>query len=91
VNDIEQIPTIDGFHPEFAHQHFGESYVFFYFNNIPYFSEKIIGYKNLDISLVYSDASMFLYPEIKYDTKVAASQDIEVSSFHAYFYLNFIF
>lgn len=34
---------------------------------------------------------MFLYPEIKYDTKVAASQDIEVSSFHAFFYLNFIF
>ncbi|KAK6055437.1 hypothetical protein COOONC_07060 [Cooperia oncophora] len=53
-----QWPTWRAFLQEFAHQHFGEK-------------ETIYGYDDLQINLNYTDASMFLYPEISFSTSVS--------------------
>ncbi|KAI1727353.1 histone acetyltransferase type B catalytic subunit [Ditylenchus destructor] len=64
VGSIEEIGSAPGFEPEFAHQHFGES-------------ENIIGYKDLDVTVCYSDSSLFIYPSITYSSKVPANLPIK--------------
>lgn len=44
------------------------------------FRETIFGYKNLEITLYYTDASMYIYPEIKYDKEISSvSKELKVS------------
>ncbi|XGW18878.1 hypothetical protein V3C99_003014 [Haemonchus contortus] len=59
VSNWESKADLESFAPEFAHQHFGEK-------------ETIYGYDDLRIYLDYTDASMFLYPEISFSTTVSA-------------------
>lgn len=61
LNGIESAPN---FEPEFTHQHFGES-------------ESIVGYKDLSVSVCYSDSSLFIYPLINYSSKVPATAPIK--------------
>uniref|UniRef100_A0A0K0DF12 Histone acetyltransferase type B catalytic subunit n=1 Tax=Angiostrongylus cantonensis TaxID=6313 RepID=A0A0K0DF12_ANGCA len=53
--NTESETDADGYHPEFAHQYFGDK-------------EIIYGYENLRLILHYTDASMFLYPEFSFST-----------------------
>uniref|UniRef100_A0A1I8A3M5 Histone acetyltransferase type B catalytic subunit n=1 Tax=Steinernema glaseri TaxID=37863 RepID=A0A1I8A3M5_9BILA len=53
VSDVDSMKTAESYHPEFVHQHFGDS-------------ESIFGYKDLKVTLYYSDQSMYIYPEIEY-------------------------
>ncbi|VDL77241.1 unnamed protein product [Nippostrongylus brasiliensis] len=59
VSDFDSLENAEGFHPEFAHQHFGEK-------------EIIYGYDDLCVNLNYTDATMFLFPEISYSTAVSS-------------------
>ncbi|EPB79583.1 hypothetical protein ANCCEY_01279 [Ancylostoma ceylanicum] len=59
VSDLDSLNDSEGFHPEFAHQHFGDN-------------ETIYGYDDLAVNLYYSDASLFLYPELSYSTVVSS-------------------
>ncbi|KAK5980252.1 ATP-dependent DNA helicase chl-1 [Trichostrongylus colubriformis] len=59
VSSWESAGDVEAFAPEFAHQHFGEK-------------ETIYGYNDLHIVLNYTDASMFLYPEVSFSATVSA-------------------
>uniref|UniRef100_A0A915BXX6 Histone acetyltransferase type B catalytic subunit n=2 Tax=Parascaris univalens TaxID=6257 RepID=A0A915BXX6_PARUN len=59
VHSEAEMSSAKGYHPEFVHQHFGDK-------------ETIFGYKNLEITLYYTDASMYIYPEIKYDKEISS-------------------
>ncbi|RCN47765.1 hypothetical protein ANCCAN_06102, partial [Ancylostoma caninum] len=59
VSDLDSLNDSEGFHPEFAHQHFGDN-------------ETIYGFDDLAVNLFYSDASLFLYPELAYSTAVSS-------------------
>ncbi|VDM59258.1 unnamed protein product, partial [Angiostrongylus costaricensis] len=48
-----------GYHPEFAHQFFGDK-------------ETIYGYENFRLILHYTDATMFLYPEFSFSAAVSS-------------------
>nr|CAD2188881.1 unnamed protein product [Meloidogyne enterolobii] len=54
VSSTDEIDKFPKYSPEFAYQHFGET-------------EKIVGYKNLSVNVIYSDASLFLTSLVKYD------------------------
>ncbi|KAJ1349517.1 hypothetical protein KIN20_005099 [Parelaphostrongylus tenuis] len=58
IPNEESIADAEGFHPEFAHQFFGDK-------------EVIYGYENLRLILNYTDATMFLYPEFSFSTAVS--------------------
>ncbi|KAK0416691.1 hypothetical protein QR680_012633 [Steinernema hermaphroditum] len=57
VSDAESMKEAKSYHPEFVHQHFGDA-------------ETIVGYKNLKVTLYYSDQSMYIYPEIEYNRTI---------------------
>ncbi|KAE9420185.1 hypothetical protein Angca_005649 [Angiostrongylus cantonensis] len=59
ISNEESETDADGYHPEFAHQYFGDK-------------EIIYGYENLRLILHYTDASMFLYPEFSFSTAVSS-------------------
>ncbi|KHJ86289.1 hypothetical protein OESDEN_13965 [Oesophagostomum dentatum] len=59
VSDLESLNDVEGFHPEFAHQHFGDN-------------ETIYGYDDLSVNLYYSDVTMFLYPQVSFSTAVSS-------------------
>ncbi|KJH53111.1 DNA repair helicase [Dictyocaulus viviparus] len=59
ISNEEALADAKGFNPDFAHQHFGEK-------------ETIYGYENLRFTLNYTDATMFLYPEISFTTAVSS-------------------
>uniref|UniRef100_A0A915ERW4 Histone acetyltransferase type B catalytic subunit n=1 Tax=Ditylenchus dipsaci TaxID=166011 RepID=A0A915ERW4_9BILA len=61
TEDIEEAP---GFEPEFAHQHFGET-------------ENIIGFKGLEVSVCYSDCTLFIYPRIHYESVIPADSELK--------------
>ncbi|MFH4973992.1 hypothetical protein AB6A40_000701 [Gnathostoma spinigerum] len=64
VSGENEMASSPEFTPQFVHQHFGEN-------------ETIFGYKGLDITLYYTDASMYIYTEIKFDTQIKKSEDVE--------------
>ncbi|KAL4003636.1 Histone acetyl transferase HAT1 N-terminus family protein [Acanthocheilonema viteae] len=57
VSDMSEMTTAQRHHPEYVYQHFGEN-------------ETIFGYKDLNITIYYTDASMYFYPEISYTAKI---------------------
>ncbi|KAK6739709.1 hypothetical protein RB195_008293 [Necator americanus] len=59
VSDFDSLNDAEGFHPEFAHQHFGDN-------------ETIYGYDDLAVNLYYSATTMFLYPELSFSTVVSS-------------------
>lgn len=64
VSSCDAIPTLRGYAPEFAHQHFGDS-------------EKIFGYKNLSVSVLYTDVTLFLTTQIKFDEKIGPDSKLQ--------------
>ncbi|VDM40912.1 unnamed protein product [Toxocara canis] len=65
MHSESEMKLAKGYHPEFVHQHFGEN-------------ETIFGYQNLEIVLYYTDASMYIYPEIKYGNEISSvSKDLK--------------
>uniref|UniRef100_A0A158Q7A9 Histone acetyltransferase type B catalytic subunit n=1 Tax=Elaeophora elaphi TaxID=1147741 RepID=A0A158Q7A9_9BILA len=59
VSDMSEMISAQRHHPEYVYQHFGEN-------------ETIFGYKDLNITIHYTDASMYLYPEINYTTEITS-------------------
>ncbi|KAM3723642.1 Histone acetyltransferase type B catalytic subunit [Dirofilaria immitis] len=59
VSDISEMALTQRHHPEYVYQHFGEN-------------ETIFGYKDLNITIYYTDASMYLYPEISYTAEITS-------------------
>ena len=59
VNNIDYIEKVEGFHPEFAHQHFGQN-------------EIIFGYSGLSVSLIYTNCSMYIYPLVTFDKDITS-------------------
>ncbi|KAL3117205.1 hypothetical protein niasHT_007608 [Heterodera trifolii] len=55
VGTEDELESAPVFAPEFAHQHFE--------------SEKIVGYKNLKVSVLYSDPTLFLTSSYEYEQK----------------------
>ncbi|KHJ80054.1 hypothetical protein OESDEN_20281 [Oesophagostomum dentatum] len=68
VSDLESLNDVEGFHPEFAHQHFGDN-------------ETIYGYDDLSVNLYYSDVTMFLYPHVSFSTAVSSVEKDMKASF----------
>ncbi|GMT18714.1 hypothetical protein PFISCL1PPCAC_10011, partial [Pristionchus fissidentatus] len=62
VRNVNDIATAEEYAPEYVYQHFGDS-------------EKIFGYKNISVSIVYSEVSMRCYPIIKYDKKINEAKE----------------
>ncbi|CAK5128814.1 unnamed protein product [Meloidogyne enterolobii] len=65
VSSTDEIDKFPKYSPEFAYQHFGET-------------EKIVGYKNLSVNVIYSDASLFLTSLVKYDGILNGNSAIQV-------------
>lgn len=63
VHDAEGIDAADKYKPLFANQHFGQD-------------ETIYGYKDLSVTLHYTDASFYFYPIISYSTTISAVTNI---------------
>ncbi|VDK78027.1 unnamed protein product [Litomosoides sigmodontis] len=59
VSDTSEMMSAQKHHPEYVYQHFGEN-------------EAIFGYKDLKITIYYTDASMYIYPEISYTAKITS-------------------
>lgn len=59
VSDMNEIASARRHHPEFVYQHFGEN-------------ETVFGYKDLNVTIHYTDASMYLYPEISYTAEITS-------------------
>ncbi|OZC11707.1 hypothetical protein X798_01570 [Onchocerca flexuosa] len=59
VSDINEMALAQRHHPEYVYQHFGEN-------------ETIFGYKDLKVIIYYTDASMYLYPEISYTAEITS-------------------
>ncbi|KAF7633208.1 Hat1_N domain-containing protein [Meloidogyne graminicola] len=64
VSSTDDIDTSIPYSPEFAYQHFGEN-------------ETIIGYKNLCVTVLYSDTSLYLTCLIKYDSVMNGNSSIQ--------------
>lgn len=45
-----------------------------YLCNVQYFREKIIGYKNLRVTLIYSDLSMYSHLKIEHDGELISDE-----------------
>uniref|UniRef100_A0A914GRG0 Histone acetyltransferase type B catalytic subunit n=1 Tax=Globodera rostochiensis TaxID=31243 RepID=A0A914GRG0_GLORO len=56
VGSEDEFEASPSFAPEFAHQHFDDS-------------EKIVGYKNIKVTVLYSDPTLFLTSTFEYDEK----------------------
>ncbi|TKR77563.1 hypothetical protein L596_018511 [Steinernema carpocapsae] len=54
VSDIDSMDSAPGYHPEFVHQHFGEQ-------------ETITGFKNLKVTIYYTDRSLYFWPKIEHE------------------------
>uniref|UniRef100_A0A915PC13 Coatomer subunit delta n=1 Tax=Setaria digitata TaxID=48799 RepID=A0A915PC13_9BILA len=59
VSDVGEMAEAQKYHPEYVYQQFGES-------------ETIFGYKDLNVTIHYTDASMYLYPEIRYAAEITS-------------------
>ncbi|CAJ0600256.1 unnamed protein product [Cylicocyclus nassatus] len=59
VSDIDSLNDVEGHHPEFAHQHFGDN-------------ETIYGYEDLAVNVYYSDATMYVYPQLSFSKAVSS-------------------
>ncbi|GMR42009.1 hypothetical protein PMAYCL1PPCAC_12204, partial [Pristionchus mayeri] len=62
VRDADKIDRAEEYAPEYVYQHFGDS-------------ENIVGYKDLSLTIVYSEASMKCYPIIKYNKKMDEAKE----------------
>ncbi|CAG9539361.1 unnamed protein product [Cercopithifilaria johnstoni] len=59
VSDMSEMFSTARHHPQYVYQYFGEN-------------ETIFGYKDLSITIHYTDASVYLYPEITYTAKITS-------------------
>ncbi|VDN20649.1 unnamed protein product [Gongylonema pulchrum] len=59
VSDTDEIVSAQKYHPEFVYQHFGEN-------------ETIFGYKDLEVILHHTDASMYIYVQLKYTSDISS-------------------
>lgn len=58
VSSVEEIATVEAYRPEFAYQHFGQN-------------ETIFGYSGLSLEVVYSSASMYIFPQITFEKDIS--------------------
>ncbi|VDO13588.1 unnamed protein product, partial [Brugia timori] len=56
---MSEVALAQRHHPEYVYQHFGEN-------------ETIFGYKDLNVVIHYTDASMYIYPEISYTADITS-------------------
>ncbi|KAK6101762.1 Histone acetyl transferase HAT1 N-terminus family protein [Brugia pahangi] len=59
VSDMSEVALAQRHHPEYVYQQFGEN-------------ETIFGYKDLNVVIHYTDASMYIYPEISYTADITS-------------------
>lgn len=65
VNVVDALDSSPGYAPEFAYQQFGDA-------------EKIVGYRELSVIVCYSDASLFIHPQIHYEAKLPKKAGVQV-------------
>ncbi|CAB3403195.1 unnamed protein product [Caenorhabditis bovis] len=61
INDLESAPR---YQPGFVYQHFGEN-------------ETIFGYEDLEVTVNYTDVSLYIYPEVRYKLKYKGDEDLK--------------